>query len=308
MTTPSIWLTRHIQALLSALGRVLRRPMASLLTTVVIGIALSFPATLWLLVKNAEQVTGGIAEAIDITVYLKTEVPLEEAEKLAASLKLRNTIDEVTLIPAEQGLLEFRDRSGFGAALDALPENPLPHVLVLRPAADHSSADKVEALKTDLAGFPEVEAAQVDTQWVRRLSAILQMLEDLFAAIALMLGVGVLAVIGNVTRLEIGARRAEIEVNKLVGGSNAFVRRPFLYEGLLFGAIGGLIALAITQAVMFALDIPVARLATLYGSEFRLSGLGAAEAATLLLVGAGLGLTGAWLGAARHLSRIEARG
>lgn len=282
--------------------------MASLLTTVVIGIALSFPATLWLLVKNAEQVTGGIAEAIDITVYLKTEVPLEEAEKLAASLKLRNTIDEVTLIPAEQGLLEFRDRSGFGAALDALPENPLPHVLVLRPAADHSSADKVEALKTDLAGFPEVEAAQVDTQWVRRLSAILQMLEDLFAAIALMLGVGVLAVIGNVTRLEIGARRAEIEVTKLVGGSNAFVRRPFLYEGLLFGAIGGLIALAITQAVMFALDIPVARLATLYGSEFRLSGLGAAEAATLLLVGAGLGLTGAWLGAARHLSRIEARG
>ena len=308
MTTPSIWFTRHIQALLSALGRVLRRPMASLLTTVVIGIALSFPATLWLLVKNAEQVTGGIAEAVDITVYLKTEVPLEEAEKLAASLKLRNTIDEVTLIPAEQGLLEFRDRSGFGAALDALPENPLPHVLVLRPAATHSSADEVEALKGDLAGFPEVEAAQVDTQWVRRLAAILQMLEDLFAAIALMLGVGVLAVIGNMTRLEIGARRAEIEVTKLVGGSNAFVRRPFLYEGLLFGAIGGLIALAITQAVMFALDIPVARLATLYGSEFRLSGLGAAEAATLLLVGAGLGLTGAWLGAARHLSRIEARG
>lgn len=308
MTAPSIWLTRHVQALLSALGRVLRRPMASLLTTVVIGIALSFPATLWLLVKNAEQVTGGIAEAIDITVYLKTEVPLEEAEKLAASLKLRSTIDEVALIPAEQGLLEFRDRSGFGAALDALPENPLPHVLVLRPATAHSSADEIEALKTDLAGFPEVEAAQVDTQWVRRLAAILQMLEDLFTAIALMLGVGVLAVIGNVTRLEIGARRAEIEVTKLVGGSNAFVRRPFLYEGLLFGAIGGLIALAITQSVMFALDIPVARLAALYGSEFRLAGLGAAEAATLLLTGAGLGLAGAWLGAARHLSRIEARG
>ena len=308
MTAPSIWLTRHVQALLSALGRVLRRPMASLLTTVVIGIALSFPATLWLLVKNAEQVTGGIAEAIDITVYLKTEVPLEEAEKLAASLKLRSTIDEVALIPAEQGLLEFRDRSGFGAALDALPENPLPHVLVLRPATAHSSADEIEALKTDLAGFPEVEAAQVDTQWVRRLAAILQMLEDLFTAIALMLGVGVLAVIGNVTRLEIGARRAEIEVTKLVGGSNAFVRRPFLYEGLLFGAIGGLIALAITQSVMFALDIPVARLAALYGSEFRLAGLGAAEAVTLLLTGAGLGLAGAWLGAARHLSRIEARG
>ena len=134
------------------------------------------------------------------------------------------------------------------------------------------------------------------------------MLEDLFSAIAIMLGVGVLAVIGNVTRLEIGARRAEIEVTKLVGGSNAFVRRPFLYEGLLFGAIGGLIALAITQSVMFALDIPVARLAALYGSEFRLAGLGAAEAATLLLTGAGLGLAGAWLGAARHLSRIEARG
>jgi len=123
-----------------------------------------------------------------------------------------------------------------------------------------------------------------------------------------MLGVGVLAVIGNVTRLEIGARRAEIEVTKLVGGSNAFVRRPFIYEGLLFGALGGLIALAITQGVMFTLDIPVARLASLYGSEFRLAGLGGREAATLLLAGASLGLVGAWLGAARHLSRIEARG
>ncbi|MFZ9904145.1 MAG: permease-like cell division protein FtsX [Steroidobacteraceae bacterium] len=308
MITPSIWFTRHIQALLAALGRILRRPMASLLTTAVIGIALSFPATLWLLVKNAEQVTGGIAEAIDVTVYLKTEVPLEEAEKLAASLKLRSTIDEVTLISAEQGLLEFRDRSGFGAALDALPANPLPHVLVLRPAAAHSSADEVEALKSDLADFPEVETAQVDTQWVERLAAILQMLKDLFSSIAIMLGVGVLAVIGNVTRLEIGARRAEIEVTKLVGGSNAFVRRPFIYEGLLFGALGGLIALAITQGVMFALDIPVARLASLYGSEFRLAGLGGREAATLLLAGASLGLVGAWLGAARHLSRIEARG
>jgi len=307
MITPSIWFTRHIQALLSALGRVLRRPMASLLTTVVIGVALSFPATLWLLVKNAEQVTGGVAEAIDITVYLKTEVPLEEAEKLAASLKLRSSIEEVTLIPAEQGLLEFRERSGFGAALDALPDNPLPHVLVLRPAASYSSADQVEALKADLVGFPEIEAAQVDTQWVRRLGAILQMLDELFRAIAIMLGVGVLAVIGNVTRLEISARRPEIEVTKLVGGSNAFVRRPFLYEGLLFGALGGLIALVITQSVMFALDIPVERLATLYGSEFRLAGLGAREAGSLLLLGAGLGLIGAWLGAARHLSRIEAR-
>lgn len=307
MITPSIWFTRHIQALLSALGRVLRRPMASLLTTVVIGVALSFPATLWLLVKNAEQVTGGVAEAIDITVYLKTEVPLEEAEKLAASLQLRSSIEKATLIPAEQGLLEFRERSGFGAALDALPDNPLPHVLVLRPAASHSSADQVEALKADLAGFPEVEAAQVDTQWVRRLGAILHMLDELFQAIAIMLGVGVLAVIGNVTRLEISARRPEIEVTKLVGGSNAFVRRPFLYEGLLFGALGGLIALVITQSVMFALDIPVERLATLYGSEFRLAGLGASEAGSLLLLGAALGLIGAWLGAARHLSRIEAR-
>ena len=164
------------------------------------------------------------------------------------------------------------------------------------------------ALQRDLSAWPEVESIRYDSAWLQRLEALFAVLQALFQALAVVFSLGVLAVIGNAVRLEIASRRAEIEVTKLVGGSNAFVRRPFLYEGLLFGALGGLIALAITQGVMFALDLPVARLATLYGSEFRLAGLGATEAATLLLVGAGLGLTGAWLGAARHLSRIEARG
>jgi len=307
MRAVGIYFARHAQALLAAFGRILRRPLASMFTILVIGIALSFPATLWLLVKNVERVTGGIAEAVDITVYLKPEVRLESAEKLASALKLRSTISDVTLISSEQGLAEFRELSGFGAALDALQQNPLPHVLVIRPTADNLTPEYVESLERDLAGFPEADIVQADTRWVRRLQAILQLLEQVFIAIAVLLGVGVLAVIGNVTRLEIGARRAEIEVTKLVGGSNAFVRRPFLYEGLLFGALGGLVALAITQAMIAALDAPSAELARLYGSNFRLVGLPLEEALRLQGAGALLGLLGAWMGAARQLSRIEAR-
>jgi cell division transport system permease protein len=307
MSSLGTYLARHAQALLAAFGRILRRPLGSLLTILVIGIALSFPATLWLLVKNVERVTGGIAEAVDITVYLKPDVRLEAAEKLAAALRLRSDIDDVTLISSEQGLAEFRELSGFGAALDALQQNPLPHVLVIRPPAADLTPELVEALEQDLVGFPEADVVQADTRWVRRLQAILQLLEQVFLAIAVLLGAGVLAVIGNVTRLEIAARRAEIQVTKLVGGSNAFVRRPFLYEGLLFGAIGGLIALSITQALISTLDGPASQLAALYGSNFTLTGLPLEEALRLLGAGALLGFLGAWLGAARHLSRIEAR-
>ena len=213
----------------------------------------------------------------------------------------------VTLIPADKGLEDFRTYSGFGDALAALKENPLPHVLHVRPRASASSAAALESLRRYFAAWPEVDLVQVDSEWVMRFNAILEVLQRVLLIAAALLGVGVLAVIGNTIRLEIQARRAEIEVTKLVGGSNAFVRRPFLYAGVLYGLGGALLAWAILAIVLLILREPVAGLARLYGSRFELQGLAPEDVAVLLGAGFVLGWLGAWISAARHLRSIEPR-
>ncbi len=307
MTSPSTWFARHAQALLASLGRLAREPLATLLTLGVIALALALPAGLWVLVSNARVATGDLADTVDVTVYLKPEVSLEKARQLERNARQRRGVAAVTLVPAEKALAEFREYSGFGEALGALESNPLPHVLSVRPRPEAASAAEIDALKTHFAAWPEVELVQVDTEWVRRLGAILELLRRALAVVAALLALGVLAVVGNTIRLEIGARRAEIEVIKLVGGSNAFVRRPFLYEGLWYGLFGGLLALGVVSGATAVLASPVAELATLYGGGFGLAGLGLREAGILLGTGAALGWTGAWLAASRHLSRIEPR-
>jgi len=305
--SPVTYLTRHAQALIAALGRLLRRPLGSLLTVLAIAIALSLPAALWVLVKNARAAAGDVAGSIELSVYLRTGTALEKAEQLAAAARERSDVQTVTVIPADAALAEFREYSGFGAALDALQGNPLPHVITLKPATAAANPRSIESLRKYLAAWPEVENVQVDGEWVRRLVAILDLLRDLLAAFSALLALGVLVVIGNAIRLEIGARRAEIEVTKLVGGSDAFVRRPFLYEGFFFGLLGGLAAMGLTAALIAVLVEPVARLAALYGSRLTLAGLDFAETAALVGVSALLGTLGAWIGAARLISRIEPR-
>lgn len=307
MTSLSTWLARHAQALLASLGRLAREPLASALTLGVIALALALPAGLWVLVNNARVATGDLADSVDVTVYLKPEVSLEKARQLERNARQRRGVAAVTLVPAEKALAEFREYSGFGEALGALESNPLPHVLSVRPRAEAATAADIDALKTHFAAWPEVELVQVDTEWVRRLGAILELLRRALAVVAALLGLGVLAVVGNTIRLEINGRRAEIEVIKLVGGSNAFVRRPFLYEGLWYGLFGGLLALAVVAGATAVLASPVAELATLYGGGFGLAGLGLREAGILLGTGAVLGWTGAWVATSRHLSRIEPR-
>jgi cell division transport system permease protein len=307
MTSLSTWFARHAQALLASLGRLAREPLATALTLGVIALALALPAGLWVLVSSARAATGDLADTVDVTVYLKPEVSLEKARQLERNARQRRGVAAVTLVPAEKALAEFREYSGFGEALGALESNPLPHVLSVRPRPEATSAADIEALKTHFAAWPEVDLVQVDTEWVRRLGAILELLRRALAVVAALLGLGVLAVVGNTIRLEINGRRAEIEVIKLVGGSNAFVRRPFLYEGLWYGLFGGLLALAVVAGATAALASPVAELATLYGGGFGLAGLGLREAGILLGCGALLGWAGAWVAASRHLSRIEPR-
>ena len=297
----------HAQALLGSLGRLARSPVATLLTLLVIALALALPASLRLLVSNAQAATGDFGSAIELSVYLKTEVPLAKAQQLAAAARARADVAEVTLIPADKGLEDFRSYSGFGEALAALKENPLPHVLHVRPRASASSAAALQALRGYFTAWPEVDLVQMDAQWVMRFNAILAVLSRLLAMAAALLGIGVLAVIGNTIRLEIDGRRAEIEVIKLVGGSNAFVRRPFLYTGVLYGLGGALLAWGIVAAAVAVLGQSVANLARLYGSRFELHGPTPEEIAVLIGAGVVLGWLGAWISAARHLRSIEPR-
>jgi cell division transport system permease protein len=298
---------RHLHALLGSLGRLARAPLATVLTLLVIALALALPMGLRLLVTNAQAATGNFADAIDVSVYLKTDVPLAKAQQLAQAARERRDVATVTLISAEKGLEEFRAYSGFGEALQALTDNPLPNVLHVRPRAAASSASALESLRRYFAAWPEVDSVQVDSEWVLRFNAILEVLRRLLAIAAALLGVGVVAVIGNTIRLEIAGRRAEIEVTKLVGGSNAYVRRPFLYTGVLYGLGGALCAWGIVALAIAVLQEPVATLARLYGSRYVLYGPSPEDVGALLMGGAVLGWLGAWISAARHLRSIEPR-
>lgn len=298
---------RHTQALLGSVGRLARNPFATALTLLVIGLALALPLALNLFVTNAQTATGGFADAVDMSVYFKTDVPLAKAQQLAADARQRSEVAQVSLIAADKALEEFRTYSGFGAALEALKENPLPHVLHVRPKPESSSPGELESLRRYFAAWPEVDIVQIDSEWVMRFNAILDVLRRLLVITAALLAAGVLAVIGNTIRLEILNRRAEIEVTKLVGGSNGFVRRPFLYTGVLYGLGGAVLGWLIVEAAVAILGRPVATLAQLYGSRYSLQGPTSDEILVVLGAGVVLGWLGAWISAARHLRSIEPR-
>jgi cell division transport system permease protein len=299
--------TRHAQAFIGALGRLARNPLATVLTVLVIAVALALPMSLKLLVTNARVATGDFKNAVDLSVYLKTGTALTQAEQLTKNARARRGVADVTLIPADQALDEFRTYSGFGAALEVLEQNPLPHVLHVHPAPDASSPAALQQLKRYFVAWPEVELVQIDSEWVMRFNAILDVLRKVLLIVAALLGLGVLGVVGNTIRLEILNRRAEIEITKLVGGSNRFVRRPFLYTGVLYGLGGALLAWGVIGIMGMVLSTPVATLAQLYGSHYALTGPALEDTAILLGGGAVLGWLGAWISASRHLRNIEPR-
>jgi cell division transport system permease protein len=301
------YVTRHAQAFFGALGRLTRNPLASILTLMVVAVALALPMSLKLFVSNARIATGDFKNAVDLSVYFKADTALTKAEQLAQSARARADVADATLIPADKALEEFRTYSGFGTALEVLDENPLPHVLLVRPASTDSGSAALESLRQYFAAWPEVEMVQIDSEWVMRFNAILDVMRKMLLILAALLGLGVLAVVGNTIRLEILNRRAEIEVTRLVGGSNGFVRRPFLYTGVLYGLGGALLAWGAIGVMVMVLSTPVATLARLYGSQYALAGPGVEDTALLLGGGALLGWLGAWISANRHLRSIEPR-
>ncbi len=299
------WFERHVQTLVGSLGRLWQQPFATMLTIVVIGIALALPACLHVLVQNVRVASGGWNSALDISVYMKPNASLDQAKRAAERIRQRRDVDEVTLIEADTALAEFRRNSGFGTALDALKTNPLPHALVVRPDAEYREASRVQGLSNELKKIDGVDIVQLDTEWVSRFNAILDVIRRGVFLAAVLFALGILVIIGNTIRLDIENRRGEIEVTKLVGGSDAFVRRPFLYNGVWYGLAGGFIAGVIVAIVVAVLSAPVQRIAGLYGSHFQLQGVGFIGWVALLLGGALLGWLGSFIVATRELREIE---
>ncbi len=299
------WLERHAQTLVGSLGRLWQQPFATLLTVIVIGVALALPACLHVLVQNVRTASGGWNNALDISVYMKPGATLDQAKRAAERIGQRRDVGDVTIIDSDEALAEFRRGSGFGEALEALKDNPLPHALVVRPDAGFRDPDQVQQLTTELRKVDDVDIVQLDTEWVSRFNAILDVIRRGVFLAAGLFALGILVIVGNTIRLDIENRRDEIEVTKLVGGSDAFVRRPFLYNGVWYGLAGGLTAGIIVAVAVGALDSPVQRIAGLYGSSFTLQGVGIPGWLALLAGGAVLGWLGSFIVATRELREIE---
>lgn len=285
--------------------RLLKTPVPSLITWLVIGIALALPTGLFVTLANVESVSSGWDGAAQISLFVNKVVSEQDSRKLAKELEQRSDIAEVEFISRSQALAEFQSLSGYGDVLEDLDRNPLPAVIVVKPVEEDISAAATERLFEELKALPQIEQAVLDLEWVQRLYSMMALGKRMTLALALLLSLGVLLVIGNTIRLAIESRRDEIVIVKLVGATNAFVRRPFLYTGLWYGLGGGLVSWLIITISLIGLSGPVAELAGLYQSEYKLQGLGFTDTLLLWLASAFLGLGGAWLAVSRHLGQIE---
>ena len=299
------YFARHAQTLVGSLGRIVNQPFATLMTMGVVAVALALPLLLSLFLSNLSAATGNWNDAFDLSVYMNKKASAARAASVAKQLRQRGDVATVRVITADQALAQFRNDSGFGKALDALSDNPLPDTLIVTPTLPASTPQGTDALKQAIAGIADVQAVQLDTEWVKRLHAMLDILRRVLLLTAGLLGAGVVLIVGNTIRLDILNRRQEIEVMKLVGASDGFARRPFLYSGIWYGLGGGLIALILVAIAAVMLAKPVDSLAQLYGSQFRLRGLGFTTTVGVLALAVGLAWLGSWLAATRHIRSIE---
>jgi cell division transport system permease protein len=299
------YFSRHAQVLVGSLGRVVQQPLAAGMTMAVIGVALALPLLLYVFLENARTVSGNLNDAFDLSVYLDRKAETGRSQALAKQLRLRGDVAAVRVISADEALASFRGNSGFGKALDVLKDNPLPDTLVVTPTLDAGTPQGTENLRAAIAGMPEVQIVQLDTDWIKRLQAILDLIRHVVMLMGMLLGLGVVLIVSNTIRLDILNRRAEIEVMKLVGASDGFTRRPFLYGGLWYGLGGGVLALVLVWCATLFLDEPVEHLARLYGSSFRLKGLSGTLILEALAAAGALAWAGSWLAVRRHIRAIE---
>ncbi|MBU1310975.1 MAG: permease-like cell division protein FtsX [Gammaproteobacteria bacterium] len=296
----------HLRQALASLGELWRTPSASLLTIGVLGVSLTLPVTLHLLVKNMQQISDSFTQAAEISLFIKQDSSQTQIDSLKTILQADAAIARVTHISKQQALAEFAAVSGFGPALDYLTENPLPDVLLVLPK--NTQAEAARALLNRLNKERIVEYGKLDIDWLTRLDAIVSLLQQAVAVIALLLLGAVVLIIGNTIRLSIMNKKDEIEVMKLVGATDAFIQRPFLYSGVWYGVFGGLLAYLIVETMLVWLQGAILSVTALYGSEFRLMSLSVAEFFALMLLAVLLGLAGSYLSVRRHISAIEPTG
>ncbi|MEP6633371.1 MAG: permease-like cell division protein FtsX [Luteimonas sp.] len=281
------WFDHHLYSLTASLGRVLRKPWATALTIGVMAVALALPLGLWMVLGNVVRLSGNVEQSREISVFLKQDIDVARATALAEEMRGRGDVGGVVLRTPQQGLDELRARGGLGDAIDSVGENPLPSVLVVTPKGDET------LLAESLQQLPEADTVQHDRQWRQRLDGWLRFGGRVAWVLAALLGLGALLVVGNTVRLDIQSRREEIGVLQLLGATDGFIRRPFLYLGAWYGLGAGAAAIALLTLAAIALRAPLAELAASYGSRFELVGFDALRAAAIVVGAALLG----WLGA-----------
>lgn len=299
------WQHHHGQSAAESLAKVLGQPLGSLLTWLVMGIALALPTGLWLMLDNLAAVSRNLDSPAQLTVFLDAAVDAGGATELARSVGGRDDVFSSQFLNRDQALASFVADAAMADLAAGLDENPLPHQLIVTPRSEDPEA--VARLSAELAALAEVESVLVDTAWLQRLERLMRLGRRAVQILGALLLLAVVLVLGNTIRLAIEGRRDEIVIIKLVGGTDAFVRRPLLYTGLWFGLGGGIVAALLVTAGTLLLSPLVRDLAATYGSNFTLRGLGVIDSLQLVLLGAVLGLAGAWLAVARHLRAIEPR-
>ncbi len=303
----TLWLHGHRDEAKRSWLDLWRSPLNALMTLLVIGVALALPATLQVALKNGQQVAGGIAQSTQITLYLHHRVSESSGRQLSDRLATDPAIETTHYITREQALSEFKTASGFGEALNYLNDNPLPAVIIVTPKSEYKTPEQAGFLLSKLRALPDIEQAQLDMDWLRKLQALMQTGQRAVIVLSVLLGLAVILIVGNTIRLAIQNRRTEIEIFKLVGATDAFIRRPFLYNGLWFGLVGGVLAWMMVVIALMWLDSPVHDLAGLYDSDYRVSGLNSEDVLRLLGFGTLLGLGGSLISVNRHLREIEPR-
>lgn len=295
----------HIRQWLMALGGIWRDPLPSVLTIAVLGLSLTLPATLFVVVKNAELVEQNWQNAAEISVFLQEDLTSQELNTFVTQVELNHKVEKVQLVSKQQALAEFEQLSGFGSALDLLETNPLPNILVVTPLSDFSSANAAADLLVELEQMREVDFGKLDIEWLKRLNALLSMVKDAMSSLIVILCLSVILIVGNTIRLLIVNRKDEIEVLKLVGATDRFIQRPFLYTGLWYGFFAGMLAWFSIEILIWYLSSSIQQITELYQSEFSLIGLSGSEMFGLLGLSMLLGWLGSYIVVRQQIKLIE---
>ncbi len=299
------WLENHLRAFLFGLGELLRAPIASLMTLLVIGIAMAFPAGFYALLQNGHQLAKQWDNNPTISLYLQPQVNDQQAAALMKQLQQRSDVAQVKYISPQQGLQEFQQQTELLAALRALPENPLPGIIVITPRIHFQSSADLQNLLSSLKQLPNVDAGQLDTLWIKRLYELMTLGERITYGLMALFGIGVALIVGNTMRMATQSHRQEIMVLKLVGATAGFIRRPMLYRGALYGLLGGLIAWILVSILFFWLQAPAQDLAASYNNHWQLHSLSYSAGLAIIAACAALGFIGSWLSVQQYLQTPE---